>query len=1215
MGDSEIAKVQPFDRKEEIPLSGRLGEFRTALREEMEAARRNESSSAVPLINGRRIAQIGGGYQYAFDVENLLNLPGDAPGNLYVPDQPPQEVIVVSAEGMTITLSVQQDLGKIVPNARLQSNLALLMRRLIVRIEELADKSNAVGDRILGDTAISGEPTPVDTTGLNADQLTALTSSLGRNATFIWGPPGTGKTRTIGAIGEHLYRRQRSVLLVSHTNAAVDESLQRIADAVGIDELPSGKILRVGDPVPDRSLSDEKYREVLLKTHTDRRSASLAARRDECEAKKSSSVSEVLRLSRLIDMVEWVEEAEKDIASMAAELEKTLVLEAAVDKARATQKALISQTGHWASETETARDAKAKLVKIAQLDDKINKQIAEVAAEESLLNVAEASYDAADEILEETQSVGWLTRRWRNLPHPEEQGKEVHRLRNERDAAKVKTIAAKERLVALQQKRARFVAEVEAFLKKHSASPDQMLAKAKEHAKQLEDVQQRLVHLLHETGGRRESLEGVLTRRLEAVRRWGLSVEKAIEASEMLDAVRQAHDVAKLQVAGQDLLALSAQRNELNASIRALDAELREIEESLKRVEELVIADAVVVATTLTRAYLRDSIQSRRFDTVILDEASMAPIPAIWVAASTATANAVIVGDFKQLPPIVISERDMPKKWLGRDVFEVAGLDGTEDLTGRRVDLLEQHRMHPYISRIPNELLYEKLVDAQGMDRKGEAELAEWYRTDWEHDHPVLLVDTGPVGAWVTSVSRGSRASRLNFLSATICVDLAGQLLRQDREELADGERRRILIACPYRPHARFLQLLITEEGLKKDVLAGTAHSLQGSEADVVILDLVNDEPHWRVGMFTPQYDLTNKRLLNVALTRARRRLVVVGDFDYIQKQAKKAFLGKDLVPFLLSLYPRVDAKEIVPFGLAARAARAQSSVTGGAVEADADRLVLTQDRFYAFLQSDLEKARQRIVIYSAFATQERIGQLSAYLRAAVERGVHVYVVTKGKADRSKREAPNYQKLERTLTDWGITVIHKRRMHEKLIFVDDEITWVGSLNPLSFSNTQEIMERRNSKSVTADYAKTVLLEELLAGYEDGQPSCPICSKEVVASEAWPREPFPFHWACVEKGCYTRRIDQPGPKDGLIPCHNCGKPVEYGKWGGEPVWRCTAKPQHRQKIARTHLRLPKMRELIPKRELKKLERYFSGESRQTGREKGQTQHPTLFDLSG
>jgi hypothetical protein len=313
----------------------------------------------------------------------------------------------------------------------------------------------------------------------------------------------------------------------------------------------------------------------------------------------------------------------------------------------------------------------------------------------------------------------------------------------------------------------------------------------------------------------------------------------------------------------------------------------------------------------------------------------------------------------------------------------------------------------------------------------------------------------------------------------------------------------------------------------------------------------------------------------------------VVGDFAYIQKQARRAFVGRDLVPFLLSRYPRVDARAVVPVGLVTRAARAQSKLTGGSVEANADRLVVTQERFYSVLQSDIAGARQRIVIYSAFLTQDRLGQLAPQLRAAVERGVRVYVVTKARTDRKNRaERANYQSLETALAGWSITVIHKRRMHEKLVFVDDEITWVGSLNPLSFSNTQEIMERRHSRNVAGDYAQTVLLEELLAAYEKGCPSCPVCGEEEFASEG---DDEPFYWTC-ENRCYPRSVGQPAVAEGLIVCanENCGGPVEYGEWGGKPVWRCRTNPRHRQRIARTHLRLPKMRELVPKRKLKNLE---------------------------
>ena len=117
-------------------------------------------------------------------------------------------------------------------------------------------------------------------------------------------------------------------------------------------------------------------------------------------------------------------------------------------------------------------------------------------------------------------------------------------------------------------------------------------------------------------------------------------------------------------------------RAALTAALRAIGTELQEIEDALAEVETVVIGEALVVATTLTRAYKRESVQARRFDTVILDEASMAPIPALWVVAGLAEVNVIVVGDFKQLPPIKHSEHPLAERWLGEDIFRVSGVQG-----------------------------------------------------------------------------------------------------------------------------------------------------------------------------------------------------------------------------------------------------------------------------------------------------------------------------------------------------------------------------------------------------------------------------------------------------------------------------------------------------------------------------------------------------------
>src|SRR5436309_14813269 len=163
----------------------------------------------------------------------------------------------------------------------------------------------------------------------------------------------------------------------------------------------------------------------------------------------------------------------------------------------------------------------------------------------------------------------------------------------------------------------------------------------------------------------------------------------------MLLALQDGHEKARAEVADHSFTELCQDRDKANARLRQIAVEVDAINEQLKHVEETIISEARIIATTLTRAYLRDTIQARRFDTVILDEASMAPIPALWVAASLADRNVIAVGDFKQLPPIVQSNHELALKWLGQDVFRIAGIESAWDRQvppAHFVALRTQHR-------------------------------------------------------------------------------------------------------------------------------------------------------------------------------------------------------------------------------------------------------------------------------------------------------------------------------------------------------------------------------------------------------------------------------------------------------------------------------------------------------------------------------------------
>jgi AAA domain/PLD-like domain len=414
-------------------------------------------------------------------------------------------------------------------------------------------------------------------------------------------------------------------------------------------------------------------------------------------------------------------------------------------------------------------------------------------------------------------------------------------------------------------------------------------------------------------------------------------------------------------------------------------------------------------------------------------------------------------------------------------------------------------------------------------------------------------------------------------------------MLRSERSPWQPGDHPRIIVVAPYRAHARLLGLMLREQKLEGEVEAGTVHNFQGSEAPVVIFDTVVDEPHWRVNLFMPSINEEMRRLLNVAITRAQSRLVLVGDFPYIHKQAKKAVLN-DLIEMAEKRGSKVEAMAVLQVGLSARAARAQSLTEGSLKEdREAGRMVTTQEAFFGKLIQDLAAAEDRVIIYSPFMTQGRVGQLAPHIKAAIERGIRVYVITKAATlEERNRLVEAYRQIEAALTDWGVVVAHKRNMHEKVVLIDDKIVWTGSLNTLSFSDTQEVMERRRSTKIAADYIKTLRVNELLEPFDAGEANCPVCNAELVASEG---NDEPFFWRCITPDCHSRSIGDRAPKDGRIICRNCGEAVEFMDMPSGPHWRCIENKHHRQRVVKNHLKLPKMREIVARRDLKKLDQRF------------------------
>jgi hypothetical protein len=466
--------VPAADAQDEVELVGVLAEFRTALREELDAARRVAAGAGIRLLNGQLIGQAAESYQYAFTLESVLNLPDDLPGELRIPGRAPVEATIVSLEGVSITISVPEPLGDFIPHASLQSDLTMLLRILIERIEALSTQPNPAGDRLLGETTPAGEPELVDVPGMNASQADAVASALGRDTTFIWGPPGTGKTRTIGKIGEQLVRRERSVLVVSHTNSAVDQAVLEIVRDLG-DELVDGSVLRLGTPKNQRLMENER---LLAETHIKERSQELLERQAELLVERAEKNSRLTQVRRLLEIAEWRAQADQEIASLRSRVDELEAAHAQAGVARKQAGELDTAAQQWDAPAERAEELAEKLkeaeparAELAQREGLL------VPAEERLHEAERLARDAAA-LHEQVLATGGIRRRMRGLPSSEEQSAEVGRCRAEetsareaRDAVLARVAEVRDPLYALDQ-------ALEAFRQEYGEAPEGVIEKS-----------------------------------------------------------------------------------------------------------------------------------------------------------------------------------------------------------------------------------------------------------------------------------------------------------------------------------------------------------------------------------------------------------------------------------------------------------------------------------------------------------------------------------------------------------------------------------------------------------------------------------------------------------------------------------------------------------------------------------------------------------------
>ena len=323
---------------------------------------------------------------------------------------------------------------------------------------------------------------------------------------------------------------------------------------------------------------------------------------------------------------------------------------------------------------------------------------------------------------------------------------------------------------------------------------------------------------------------------------------------------------------------------------------LTEIKKKLEWEEKKAVLGANFVATTVSKAIADNIIFNDKYDTVIFDEASMAYISQIVFSAGLAQKHFICMGDFAQLPPIVQGDGS---KSLNADIFKYCGIvDAVESGDSHEwLCMLDtQYRMHPDIALFPSLTMYKGLLKS-GSDMAEKRESI--VRGKPFSGEAFQLVD---LSGMMSVCTKTSDNSRINVLSALMAMGLA----------VNAAHNHEVGIITPYNAQSRLLHAMARDvaeqDPTLKTINCATVHQFQGSERDTIIYDAVDCyRMQYPGALISSTANNYANRLYNVAVTRARGKMVSVVNMDYMKtKSLSKSLIFRTMMDWL-SLGERVS--------------------------------------------------------------------------------------------------------------------------------------------------------------------------------------------------------------------------------------------------------------------------------------------------------------------
>lgn len=314
----------------------------------------------------------------------------------------------------------------------------------------------------------------------------------------------------------------------------------------------------------------------------------------------------------------------------------------------------------------------------------------------------------------------------------------------------------------------------------------------------------------------------------------------------------------------------------------ALRKRVRELDEQVRKAEKGLLTNAPCVAVTSASLVLKRELRDRVFDLVVVDESSMVNIPYALAASCFARVHLCYGGDPKQLPPICQSDKPDATRWLARNLYHWLDMDSATPGTYKQIPFLDtQYRMTSAIGDLVSASSYAgKLKAARAGEGAGT---------------PVTFIDTTALSA-ATHFSITEK-SYFQPISVALLHALLDRHLRPP-----------FLVLSPFRPQRSLLAEACRDRGLGEG-LASTIHRAQGSESKTVVVDLTAyaADP-------VPRFYRSDEcdKLINVAISRARDRLIIIGSRAMLDVLARAYSFWRAFVAELDRRVEVVEASSLV---------------------------------------------------------------------------------------------------------------------------------------------------------------------------------------------------------------------------------------------------------------------------------------------------------------